>query len=178
MIGWTPEHRKELRIIDIRIKSDPPWNRLAPEYQHGQIPIPGISGMYAESVTGVMEGLKLVGPRGQPGKINTGYFAGPGRLRAIKKDEWLLGYNLEGRRIDLGEARRKILIPSYHWILWNRCHDLVANLRIMGQDQDLWIFDGISNQDLDEFQADLSVAFVLVSFLKQDLSIAKPLVLQ
>jgi hypothetical protein len=177
MIGWSPGPRDGL-VIDIRSEAEPPWNRLSPDYQHGQVPIPGISGMYSDCVTGVMEGLKLVGPVGQAGKINPGYFVGPGRPRDIPPGSWFLGYGLAGRRVDLGTARRQILVPSYRWILWNKCYDLVAKLRELGQHQDVWIHDGIPNHDLDD-PAALSCAFLLVEFLYgQADDLEKPLTLQ
>jgi len=103
--------------------------------------------MYADCVTGVMEGLKLIGPKGKPGKINTGYFSGPGRARIPTDKEWMLGYLFEGRRIDFQEAWDLVFVPSYRWVLWNKCPDLVGNLKKISKDSDLWIWDGNENHE-------------------------------
>jgi len=178
MILWASSlPSSKNKSIDIRYTAKEPWNRLSPDYQQGQIPIPGLAGMYADCITGMMEGLKLIGPTGKPGKINPGYFQGPGRERPVEAKEWILGYSFAGQRVSLGEARQQIMIPAYHWVLWNRCHDLVANLREMGKQQDVWVYDGVGSgylHDPDPF----SMACALVSFLNRSPEVTKPLVLQ
>lgn len=181
MIRWCPERPASGFSVNVSIKVEPPWDRLSPDYQHGQIPVPGIKGMVSESVTGVMEGLKLIGLVGKRGKINPAYFTGAGRIRPLKEDddhkEWLLGYSYDGRCINLPTAREHLLIPAYIWTAQNKCHGLIAKLRQMGlkheeDGEDLWIYDGIEGDQPADFGT-LSPASILVAYLRGELEVFK-----
>ncbi len=171
MIIWGPEKPAGgSPAVDISAAAEIPWDRLNPAYQHGQIPVPGLHGMFTESVTGAMEGLKLIGKEGLPGKINPGYFTGPGRIRELGDKEWLLGWSFEGRRLSLPDARRSIFIPAYLWAAQNKAYAVLARLRQFGKvcekkGKDLIVFDGIPSDDPDDFEKPLSAAAVLVSYL-------------
>jgi len=158
VIAWTPTRDDGKKIISVKPDSDPPWCRLSPDYQAGQIPVPGLRGMYSDCVTGVMEGLKLIGPKGKPGKINPAYFSGPGRLRPVGDKEWFLGYSFKGQRIDFSQAWDLIFVPTYLWTLQNKCPDLVGNLKKISKDKDLWIWN--DNESQDHNPGILLVAFI------------------
>jgi hypothetical protein len=156
--------------VDISVDAEIPWNRLSLGYQHGQIPVPGLHRMFTECVQGAMEGLKLIGKSGRPGKINLGLFVGPGRERELEDEEWLLGWSFEGRRVSLPEARRLILLPAYVWMLQNKAYAELARLKMIGRmhaedDNDLVIYDGVPSDDPDDFEKPLSAAAILVSYV-------------
>lgn len=166
MIRWCTEPGSSGKSISVSDKAEQPWCRLSPDYQHGQIPVPGLDGMSADCVRGTIEGLKLISLKGSPGKINPGFFVGPGRERSLKEGEWMLGYSYMGERVDVSSAVRLIFVPAYTWVLYNKCYDLVANLKKMAErqsedGQDLWIYDGLPNAYAQHFSA----AAVLVEFL-------------
>ena len=133
MIVWRPEKPPNAKAIDISTDAEIPWDRLSPTYQHGQIPVPGLHRMFTESVQGAFEGLKLIGKIGQPGKINPGYFTGPGRVRELKNKEWLVGWSYHGLRVSLPDAYRYILIPTYLWMLQNKAYAVLARLKQIGR---------------------------------------------
>lgn len=185
MIVWRPS-RPDAAIpsIDVSDSGDPPWERLSPNYQHGQIPVPGMPRMFTECVQGAMEGLKLIAERGRPGKINPGYFVGPGRGRGVKDGEWMLGWSYEGRRVSLPEARRLIFVPAYIWTLQNKTHGVLARLKLLGRKYaedgvDLVVYDGVSGDDLDDYETPLSAAAVLVAYANGQLAeLLRPVALQ
>ena len=49
----------EATILDVTSKGPDPWVRFSPFYPHGDIPVPGESEMFAASVEGVWQGLKV-----------------------------------------------------------------------------------------------------------------------
>lgn len=171
MIVWGPKRPEGgTPSVDISEDAEIPWNRLSFGHQHGQIPIPGLRRMFAECVQGAFEGLKLIGKTGQPGKINPGFFVGPGRERELGDEEWLLGWSYEGRRVSLPEARRLIVIPTYVWTLQNKAYAELARLKMIGRmhdddDRDLVIYDGVAGDDPDDFEKPLSAAAILVSYV-------------
>lgn len=170
MIVWRPEPPPGLPSVDISADAEIPWSHLSLSYQHGQIPVPGLARMFTECVQGAFEGLKLIGKSGRPGKINPGYFVGPGRERLPTDEEWLLGWSYEGRRVSLPEARRVILIPAYLWTLQNKAYAELARLKMIGRmhaddDRDLVVYDGVIGDDPDDFEKPLSAAAILVSYV-------------
>ena len=101
--------------IDVSSSADPPLDQLSPFYPHGGVPIPGMPGKTADSVEGIWQGLKVI-----RGKIAPRFFEGGGRKRVGKPAGHQFGDSK--RLLDLVDARRKIYIPAYHWML-DHCVD-------------------------------------------------------
>jgi len=158
----------DVDVIDMRFNARQPYCRLNFDYQHGQIPVPGLRGMYAESVTGILEGLRLVGPTGRPGKVNCGYFVGAGRPRPLKTGQWCSGYSYKGRAVNLAEARRLLIIPSYQWVLANKVQAVVAKISKLARVRAVGLYDGYGSADL-HVDARLSAAAVLTAYLNGEL---------
>lgn len=153
-----------LELVDMRVTARQPFCRLSFDYQHGQIPVEHMVGMYSETVTGLMEALKLVGRRGRRGHVNVGYLVGPGRERVVAETEWVSGYLYDGRPVDLAEARRCILIPAYCWVLTHRVGDVVAAVRSAAEVRAVGLYDGFVSADVGSPER-LSAAAVLSAYL-------------
>ncbi len=100
--------------IDVSSAAEPPLDQLSPFYPHGGIPIPGMPGKTADSVEGIWQGLKVI-----RGKRAPRFFEGAGRRKRVGKPS---GHQFgESKRLlDSVDARRKIYIPAYHWMLDHR----------------------------------------------------------
>jgi hypothetical protein len=168
MIWFSREMDVTRPMIDMSSNSEHPYCRLSFDYQVGQIPVPGFEGMYAESLNGMMEALMLTGRRGMPGKVNLGFLVGPGRERKLGPDQWCTGYMYRGRSVDLAEARRLILIPSYLWVLSHKAGQAVAKVRKRSQDGELWLYDGCDSADINSPMR-LSAAATLAAYLSGQL---------
>lgn len=116
-------------VIWITSTSDKPWCLLDPDYQHGGIPVPCISGHQSETIRGVWEGLKATGSK-HP-RINFAFFSGPGRSRVLGEDERLFGWHWYGRTIGQTEAISKILLPTYMYVIENQAKRAVHQLKEM-----------------------------------------------
>ena len=174
MLLWSPSKPEDGPSIDVSAGADPPWNRLSADYQHGQIPVPGMKGMYSETVRGLLEGLKLIGRRGRRGRINTAFFSGPWRPREPKDGEWELGYSLDGRRVGPSDANVLVFIPSYVWMLENKAYAVVAALRQLARHHEergesLYVHDGLENGDAYDPRP-LSSAAILAAFVQDNLA--------
>src|SRR5262245_18872348 len=119
-------------VLDVTSRGEQPWVRFSPFYPHGGIPVPGSPGTFARSVEGLWQGLKGferedVDPSrwevtnlreikraagGRRGKV-LGHRLGPG-------SDVLLGYR---------DARLRIYLPAYRWMLENRLAAEVGRLR-------------------------------------------------
>lgn len=107
--------------IDVSSSAAQPLDQLSPFYPHGEIPIPGLPGMTADSVEGIWQGLKVI-----RGKTAPRFFEGRGRTRAGEP----IGhkYGNSARLLGLVDARRKIYIPAYHWMLDHRVDPDILNV--------------------------------------------------
>lgn len=156
-------------VIDMRPDAEQPFCRLHFDYQHGQIPVPGMRGTYSESVTGLMEGLRLVGRPGLPGKVNLGYFVGPGRIRNVPPTHRCSGFRYCGRAVGLEDARRIILIPAYLWLLSNRVQGIVRRIQKQAEKRVTGLYDGVTSSDLSS-PCRLSAAAILAAHLNGELA--------
>lgn len=153
--------------VDISERAASPWDRFCPWYHHGQIPVPGFYGMQSQTVGGIMRALQLIGPVGRPGRLDLSYLVGGERARGVPEGHWLTGYQLLSQRVGLAEARRKIFVPAYLWVLRNRVGELIARLRVMGQRDDVEVYDGLDNADL-EAPKPLSYGALVCAYLNDD----------
>jgi hypothetical protein len=108
-----PPEGKGTLWIDVSSSGEPPYDRFSPFYPHGGIPIPGMENRTSDSVEGIWQGLKVI-----RGEIAPRFFEGAGRKRVGKPAGHQFGD--QKRLLDLAEARRKIYIPAYEWMLTNR----------------------------------------------------------
>ena len=99
--------------IDVSSGGESPLDQFSPFYPHGGIPIPGMSGEKADSVEGIWQGLKVI-----RGSIAPRFFEGTGRKRVGKPRGHQFGN--DSRLLNIVEARRKIYLPAYEWVLENR----------------------------------------------------------
>ncbi len=153
--------------VDISERAEAPWDRFDPWYEHGQIPVPGFWGMQSVTVAGIMESMKCIGEEGKRGKISLGYLVGGRRTREIPEGHWMTGYQVKSSRGDLTQARRDVFVPAYQWVLRNKVSEQVARLRVLGQKDDVAIYDGLENADLEDPRP-LSYGALLCAYLNRD----------
>ncbi len=147
--------------IDVSSSGDPPLDRFSPFYPHGNIPIPGLPGKFSDSVEGIWQGLKVI--RGQTAPR---FFSGGGQKRVGKPRGHQFGD--ASRLLKLEEARRKIYIPAYHWMLENRIEselfDGFIDRAMQGIPQ--YFYDREDNGSIGR-DAPLAHAKILVDFINQ-----------
>ena len=104
--------------IDVSSSAEDPLDQLSPFYAHGGIPIPGMGGAKSDSVEGIWQGLKVI-----RGKTAPRFFHGNGQKRIGKPTghQWGDSQRLLGRT----EARRKIYLPAYRWMLEHRVDPVI-----------------------------------------------------
>jgi hypothetical protein len=161
-------------IIDVTSKGeDPSWVRFSPFYPHGGIPVPqSPTQATAESVEGVWQGLKVFEHEG----------ADPSRFKItsmekIKRSSGGKRGGVQGHRFGtsqqalLGyfEARKKIYIPTYLWVLENRLAAEVQRLREILSTRDLVLLDYDVNEDIADLSRPLSHASLIKRYILGEL---------
>ncbi len=158
----------QAEILDLTSKGPEPWVKFSPFYPHGDIPIPLSEGHSAQSIEGIWQGLKVfeqedIDPakfeiRTMKGIKRTVRSKGPVRgHRAGANGNELLNYI---------EARIRIYLPAYLWLLENKLVEELRMLRELGQERELVFLDYETNQDLQNLVKPLSHASLVKNYLE------------
>lgn len=147
-------------IFDLTSKAAEPWGRFSPFYPHGGIPVPNSPGVFAQSVEGLWQGLKVFEKEGiDPGKwaiTNMSGIKRGGRSRGAilghrfgVNSEILLSYR---------EARVLIYLPAYRKLLNGQLASNVEQLRKHLAQGPLVLLDYETNGDVEDLSRPLSHA--------------------
>lgn len=153
-------------ILDVTSKGE--WSRLSPFYPHYGIPVPFSKGATSVSVEGIWQGLKVFEHEG----IDTACFRNAtmknlkrtfrthGRTRGHQKGLW------SSELLEYIEARKKIYVPSYVWMLENRCSKEIEKIRELMKTQTVVLLDYDTNGDIDDWHKPLSHASLIKGYIE------------
>ncbi|WP_236003902.1 DUF6939 family protein [Nonomuraea antri] len=157
-------------VIDVTSRAGEPWVRFSPFYPHGDIPVPGSPGVTGQSVEGIWQALKVFESADiDPAKLAVTSMKG--LKRTVRKHGRVLGHRdgLHGTRLlAYEEARRRIYLPAYRWILQNKIADLVERLRERAREGDVVLLDYTVNGDVADLATPLSHAALIRRHLLDD----------
>src|SRR5262249_28686376 len=155
-------------ILDVTSKGEQPWVRFSPFYPHGGIPVPNTPGTFARSGDGLWQGLKVF----EHEDID------PSRwqiddMKGIKRGGDKRGKIL-GHRFGVGspvllsyrDARYRIYLPAYRWVLENRLAAEVARLRNEMASSPLVLLDYETNGNVEDLSRPLSHAALIKLYLE------------
>jgi len=151
------------RIIDVTSKGPQPWVRMSPFYPHGDIPVPLSGDAVAQSVEGIWQGLKVFQDHDVDAR-KLDVVSMTGLKRTVGKYGPVLGHRagLSGQELlPYEQARRRIFLPAYRWILEHNVTDLVAELRAAAADSDVVLLDYTVNGDVTDTTSALSHAALI-----------------
>lgn len=145
-------------------------SEFSPFTPYGNIPVPKMDKV-SDSVEGVWQGLKVI-----KGKTDFSYFNGKGRKRRGKPK----GHKYGGKIIGYVEARKKIYIPTYEFMVHNcvpvdSLQQIYVNSR-KGIDQ--YFFDVDDNGQVGDTSSPLAHASMLVEIINRDFLEKSPECLQ
>jgi hypothetical protein len=154
-------------VLDVTSRGPRPWVRFSPFYPHGGIPVPFSPGVTAESVEGIWQALKVFESAGvDPAKLSvTGM---TGLKRTVRRYGRVLGHRagLDGTGLlPYREARLRIYLPAYRWVLEHRVADLVDELRERARHGTVVLLDYTTNGDVDDESHPLSHAALLARYV-------------
>lgn len=124
------------------------YAKLSPYYPHGNIPIPNTPKEVFRSVNEVWQKLCIKDSKSEPRKLK------------IKKGLHINEY------WSYAEARKKILIPLYSWMLENNAWDIINDLRELSKNSTVTIIDKSVNCNIDNINEPLSFAFLLKAYIE------------
>lgn len=156
-------------IIDVTSKGEGEWQKLSPFYPHGGIPVPFSPGVTSMSVEGVWQGLKVF----ENGTgVNIESFRNA-TMKGIKRTCRTNG-RMKGHRkgvagaeyLDYIDARKEIYVPTYFWMLENRCAEQVRKIRIISQSRTVVLLDYDTNGDVENPAKPLSHASLIKRYIE------------
>ncbi|VTR97349.1 Uncharacterized protein OS=Oscillochloris trichoides DG-6 GN=OSCT_1675 PE=4 SV=1 [Gemmata massiliana] len=155
-------------IVDVTSKGPEPWVRFSPFFPHGGIPIPNSPQQTAASVEGLWQGLKVF----EKEDIDSSKWA-IATMRGIKRAGRSRGavrghrFGVSGDEIiDYRDARVRIYLPAYRWILENRLTRELEQLRAAVNDGTVVLLDYETNADVEDLTSPLSHAALVKHYLE------------
>ena len=157
-------------LLDVTSRGHQPWVKFSPFYPHGNIPVPLSPGYVAASVEGIWQGLKVF----EKADIDRSKFD-IGTMRGIKRSAAQFGSVLGHRDgvegtalLPYREARYRIYLPAYKWVLDHIVQEEVRTLRELVQKQGVVLLDFETNADIENLAKPLSHAALIVRYVQHD----------
>lgn len=155
-------------ILDITSQAEDEWVRLSPFYPHGDIPVPFSEGYVATCVEAVWQGLKVF----ENEDVDVSAFTNDTMKnikRTVRKHGRVLGHRkgVNGSEIlSYVEAKRKIYIPTYRWMLEHKAKDLIERLKALSFEKTIVLLDYNTCCDVDSETQPLSHAYLVKAYIE------------
>ena len=173
VIETKQQNEKNLRekypdaiIADMTIEAKDSLRRLSPLYPHGGIPIPNSGYVTASCVETIWQGLKVF----ENEDVDKSRFirGNPKDLKhSSKKCGRLLGhrYGINGLGIlNYADAQRRILVPTYRWVLDYKVQDIITHLRKASETRTIVLLDYNTNCNFHNYEEPLSYAYLVKAY--------------
>ena len=156
-------------FFDVTSNSASKWVKLSPFFPHYDIPVPNSPGITATCVEAIWQGLKVF----KYSDIDISLFAND-TMRNIKRTTKRFGipighkYGINSSEIlSYIDARKKIYIPTYFWVLKNKVFPLLEELYQISQTKDIVLLDYDTNSDVENSAKPLSHASLIKRFIEE-----------
>lgn len=153
-------------IVDFSKIKSTPFNQLSTYFPWGDIPVPYSPGSMGMSLHSIWEGLKVF----ELCDVDTKFIKK--NIRAIRSQNEcgkLLGFRrgIDGHCIfEEIEARKRIYIKIYKWILENKAYKIILGLRQFSTNGNLFFIDRCTNCNLEDLSSPISTAFLVKSYIE------------
>lgn len=165
----------DAEILDVTSTSDnPKWQKLSPFYPHGGVPVPGMD-CEATCVEAVWQGLKTFESEGYDSSV----FRNDTMLhlkRTIRRLGILRGHWLgsEQRCLEYLEARGRIYLPTYKWVLDHKVKEAVEEIRgFLREGKVVVLLDYNTNTDYRDTSRPLSHAGLIMRYVQDEYPVFK-----
>lgn len=153
-------------IVDFSKIKNTPFNQLSTYFPWGDIPVPYSPGSMGMSLHSIWEGLKVF----ELCDVDTNFIKKNIReIRSQKEYGKLLGFRrgIDGHCIfEEIEARKRIYIKIYKWILENKASKIILKLRQFSTNGNLFFIDKCTNCNLEDLSSPISTAFLAKSYIE------------
>lgn len=135
-------------------------------YPHGKIQVPFTDGYTGVSISAIWNSLKVF----EDADVDVNLINCED-IHMLRRENLgrLIGFRqgfYNNYIMDVVEARRKILIPMYRWMLEQKTYCIIEHLRKIAQQQDIVILDDSINCDITNINVPLSYAWLIKSYIE------------
>ena len=162
------EQYPDAMIIDVTSHAVDEFVMFSPFYSIGGVPVPFTEGLVSVSVEGIWQGLKVF----EDADIDTSFFS-KREMKNLKRTTRKYGICLGHRKGVHGEellgyieARKKIYLPCYKWLLENKLKKLVTAIRIISKNKPVVLLDYNTNPDVNNPKKALSHASLIKAYIE------------
>lgn len=154
-------------ICDVTSKGE--YKTLSPFFPHGGIPIPFSGTVTSQSVEGIWQGLKVF----EHGGVDFSCFNNK-TMKNLKRTTRTHGRCI-GHQKGLGskellgyiEARKQIYVPSYNWMLENKCQKEIQHFKeLLNEGKTIVFLDYDTNDNIEDSSKPLSHASLIKKYLE------------
>lgn len=152
-------------IFDVTSKGA--MKQMSPFYPHGHIPVPGMEGVYSASVEGVWQGLKVFEYEG----IDKSCFNNKTMCnlkRTCRVHGKCLGHKYGDLLLRYIEARKKIYVPSYYYMLEHYCAKSIETIKKLSTEHTVVLLDYDTNEDIEDYTKPLSHAGLIKRYINKN----------
>ncbi len=159
-------------IIDVTSQAPDDFVRFSPFYPHGNIPVPLWPNLTGASVEAIWQGLKVFegypeNPRKGPDFNALRSTKTTGVKRTTRVHGRVLGHlGGNGDLLSYFDARKKIYLPAYKYVLENYLTQEVEKLRSLAGQKIVVLLDYSTNAKLDDVSSPLSHAALIKMFIE------------
>ena len=162
------EQYPDAMIIDVTSHAVDEFVMFSPFYPIGGVPVPFTEGLVSVCVEGIWQGLKVF----EDADIDTSFFS-KREMKNLKRTTRKYGICLGHRKGVHGEellgyieARKKIYLPCYKWVLENKLKKLVTAIRIISKNKPVVLLDYNTNPDVNNPKKALSHASLIKAYIE------------
>ena len=158
---------KRQKLESVKSRSPAAWIRFSPFYPHGNIPVPFSAEVFAASVEGVWQGLKVF----EDADVDFTKFSNAtmkGLKRSVRANGKVLGHRagVAGQRLlTYREARYLIYLPTYEWVLETCLQREIGLLNEFAASQPIVLLDYETNDDIENLASPLSHASLIAKYI-------------
>jgi hypothetical protein len=157
-------------IIDVTSKGALPFLKFSPFYPHKDIPVPFSDHLFATSVEGIWQGLKVFERSGvDVSKFNV--LNMKNIKRTVRKFGSVLGHKngINGDRLlSYQDARWAIYLPSYKWILDHKLQNELKQIEKTAAEKGVVLLDYETNEDICNLKSPLSHASLIKKYILKE----------
>lgn len=153
-------------IADITSEAKDALVRLSPSFPHGGIPVSDYDYATAYSVEAIWQGLKVF----ENDDVDTSYFTKNTTIE-LTRNSPILG-KMIGHRVCLNseeimsyaDARRRIFISRYRWVLDYKVQDIIERLRKADEMKTIVLLDHYTNCEIQNYKEPISCAYLVKAY--------------
>ena len=150
--------------------------KLSPFYPHGDIPVPFTSNAFSMTVEGIWQGLKVFEFEG----VDTSCFREEeekkikrtsslkGKYKGHNKGTRILkGSEEDSKLLESADAIKQIYIPSYKWMLENKCSKIIEKIKELSQEKTVILLDDKVVVDIEKATKIISPAALIKAYIEE-----------